>query len=175
MFFFFWSLYTKLGRKEEDWQWKKKMMNSRRRRFAWECLRHNGSVFTMLVAQWSKGIYSLESLWFELEQCSDIVFACRYHYNVADMRLAQHIEKGNEDGLFISSVASSSSLWALIMDAGTGFSAQVYELSPLFLHKVCYAPTSVVYLEAYSNKLCCIVAIPLANLCMIQFTPSGFI
>ncbi|KAK6772999.1 hypothetical protein RDI58_028237 [Solanum bulbocastanum] len=59
----------------------------------------------------------------------------RYHYNVADMRLAQHIEKGNEDGLFISSVASSSSLWALIMDAGTGFSAQVYELSPLFLHK----------------------------------------
>ncbi|KAM3199696.1 casein kinase 1-like protein HD16 [Capsicum annuum] len=59
----------------------------------------------------------------------------RYHYNVADMRLAQHIEKGNEDGLFISSVASSSNLWALIMDAGTGFSAQVYELSPLFLHK----------------------------------------
>ncbi|KAJ8561294.1 hypothetical protein K7X08_027484 [Anisodus acutangulus] len=59
----------------------------------------------------------------------------RYHYNVADMRLAQHIEKGNEDGLFISSVASSTNLWALIMDAGTGFNAQVYELSPLFLHK----------------------------------------
>lgn len=80
-----------------------------------------------------------------------IVSARRYHYNVADMRLAQHIEKGNEDGLFISSVASSSNLWALIMDAGTGFSAQVYELSPLFLHKVCYTPTSVVYVEAYSN------------------------
>lgn len=60
----------------------------------------------------------------------------RYHYNVADMRLSQHIEKGNEDGLFISSVASCSNLWALIMDAGTGFSAQVYELSPCFLHKV---------------------------------------
>ncbi|OIT21623.1 PREDICTED: casein kinase 1-like protein HD16 [Nicotiana attenuata] len=59
----------------------------------------------------------------------------RYHYNVADTRLAQHIEKGNEDGLFISSVASCSNLWALIMDAGTGFTAQVYELSPLFLHK----------------------------------------
>ncbi|KAI6682272.1 hypothetical protein NL676_036153 [Syzygium grande] len=59
----------------------------------------------------------------------------RYHYNVADMRLSQHIEKGNEDGLFISSVASCSNLWALIMDAGTGFSAQVYELSPCFLHK----------------------------------------
>ncbi|PPR82263.1 hypothetical protein GOBAR_AA38454 [Gossypium barbadense] len=59
----------------------------------------------------------------------------RYHYNVADGRLAQHIEKGNEDGLFISSVASCQNLWALIMDAGTGFSAQVYELSPYFLHK----------------------------------------
>ncbi|XP_022951524.1 casein kinase 1-like protein HD16 isoform X2 [Cucurbita moschata] len=59
----------------------------------------------------------------------------RYHYNVADMRLSQHIEKGNEDGLFISCVASCSNLWALIMDAGTGFTAQVYELSPCFLHK----------------------------------------
>nr|CAB3464200.1 unnamed protein product [Digitaria exilis] len=39
-------------------------------------------------------------------------------------RLAQHISKGNEDGLFISSVASCSNLWALIMDAGTGFSSQ---------------------------------------------------
>ncbi|XP_059640963.1 casein kinase 1-like protein HD16 isoform X1 [Cornus florida] len=59
----------------------------------------------------------------------------RYHYNVADARLVQHIEKGNEDGLFISSVASCQNLWALIMDAGTGFTAQVYELSPYFLHK----------------------------------------
>ncbi|XP_054781385.1 casein kinase 1-like protein HD16 [Prosopis cineraria] len=59
----------------------------------------------------------------------------RYHYNVADARLSQHIEKGNEDGLYISSVASCQNLWALIMDAGTGFSSQVYELSPYFLHK----------------------------------------
>ncbi|XP_073021001.1 casein kinase 1-like protein HD16 [Primulina eburnea] len=59
----------------------------------------------------------------------------RYHYNVADTRLSQHIEKGNEDGLFISSVGSCLNLWALIMDAGTGFSDQVYELSPHFLHK----------------------------------------
>ncbi|XP_074574101.1 casein kinase 1-like protein HD16 [Curcuma longa] len=59
----------------------------------------------------------------------------RYHYNVADTRLAQHIEKGNEDGLFISCVASCNNLWALIMDAGTGFTAQVYELSTNFLHK----------------------------------------
>ncbi|KAF5726861.1 hypothetical protein HS088_TW22G00545 [Tripterygium wilfordii] len=59
----------------------------------------------------------------------------RYHYNVADARLAQHIEKGNEDGLLISSVACCQNLWALIMDAGTGFTSQVYELSPYFLHK----------------------------------------
>lgn len=59
----------------------------------------------------------------------------RYHYNVADTRLVQHIDKGNEDGLFISCVSSCSNLWALIMDAGTGFSSQVYELSPHFLHK----------------------------------------
>ncbi|XP_062189362.1 casein kinase 1-like protein HD16 isoform X2 [Phragmites australis] len=59
----------------------------------------------------------------------------RYHYNVADSRLSQHIDKGNEDGLYISCVASSANLWALIMDAGTGFCSQVYELSPVFLHK----------------------------------------
>ncbi|KAL6976755.1 Casein kinase 1-like protein hd16 [Sarracenia purpurea var. burkii] len=59
----------------------------------------------------------------------------RYHYNVADARLAQHVDKGNADGLLISCVASCSNLWALIMDAGTGFTSQVYELSPFFLHK----------------------------------------
>nr|XP_043610247.1 casein kinase 1-like protein HD16 [Erigeron canadensis] len=59
----------------------------------------------------------------------------RYHYNVADARLAQHVERGNADGLLISSVSSCSNLWALIMDAGTGFTSQVYELSPFFLHK----------------------------------------
>ncbi|KAK8635327.1 hypothetical protein V6N13_004068 [Hibiscus sabdariffa] len=59
----------------------------------------------------------------------------RYHYNVADARLAQHVEKGMADGLLISCVASCTNLWALIMDAGTGFTSQVYELSPSFLHK----------------------------------------
>ncbi|KAI4376290.1 hypothetical protein MLD38_014072 [Melastoma candidum] len=59
----------------------------------------------------------------------------RYHYNVADTRIPQHIEKGNEDGLFISSVASCSNLWALIMDAGTGFTSQVYQISSFFLNK----------------------------------------
>ncbi|KAJ9697815.1 hypothetical protein PVL29_007105 [Vitis rotundifolia] len=62
----------------------------------------------------------------------------RYHYNVADGRLAQHVDRGNADGLLISCVASCSNLWALIMDAGTGFTHQVYELSPFFLHKVIF-------------------------------------
>ena len=64
------------------------------------------------------------------------MFRFRYHYNVADARLAQHVERGNADGLLISSVASCSNLWALIMDAGTGFTQQIYELSSQFLHKV---------------------------------------
>lgn len=59
----------------------------------------------------------------------------RYHYNVADDRLSQHIDKGRQDGLYISCVASCSNLWAIIMDAGTNFSNQVYALHPLFLHK----------------------------------------
>ncbi|KAF5181932.1 Casein kinase protein [Thalictrum thalictroides] len=59
----------------------------------------------------------------------------RYHYNVTDTRLVQHVEKGKEDGLFISCVSSSTNLWAVIMDAGTGFTSQVYELSPIFLRK----------------------------------------
>ncbi|KAJ8760010.1 hypothetical protein K2173_010866 [Erythroxylum novogranatense] len=59
----------------------------------------------------------------------------RYHYNVADGRLAQHVDRGVKDGLLISCVASCSNLWALIMDAGTGFTQQVFELSPFFLHK----------------------------------------
>jgi len=44
---------------------------------------------------------------------------------VANSRVEQHVEKGNDDGLYISSVACCQELWALIMDAGTGFSAQV--------------------------------------------------
>ncbi|XP_027067690.2 casein kinase 1-like protein HD16 [Coffea arabica] len=59
----------------------------------------------------------------------------RYHYNVSDARLAQHVERGVEDGLYISSVASCSNLWAIIMDAGTNFTSQVFEISPFFLHK----------------------------------------
>ncbi|KAJ0735466.1 hypothetical protein HanPI659440_Chr11g0432441 [Helianthus annuus] len=61
---------------------------------------------------------------------------CRYHCDATDQRLAQHIDKGNEDGLLISSVASCSNLWALIMDSYTGITSQVYQLSPSFLNKV---------------------------------------
>ena len=59
----------------------------------------------------------------------------RYHYNVLDQRLDQHIDKGKEDGLYISCVASSVNMWAIVMDAGTGFTSQVYERSSIFLHK----------------------------------------
>lgn len=51
------------------------------------------------------------------------------------------MEKGREDGLYVSSVASSTNLWAVVMDAGTGFASQVYELSPIFLHKVDFVKT----------------------------------
>lgn len=59
----------------------------------------------------------------------------RYHYNVADVRLDSHIEKGIHDGMYISSVASSQSLWSLVMDTGTGFSDQVYQQSANFFNK----------------------------------------
>jgi hypothetical protein len=88
---------------------------------------------------------------------------CRYHYNVADSRLTQHVEKGNEDGLYISSVASCTNLWALIMDAGTGFTAQVYELSHVFLHKVCTVLTqSYCMLDSLSWSSVCSLSLRVA-------------
>ncbi|PWA60871.1 GPCR kinase [Artemisia annua] len=59
----------------------------------------------------------------------------RYYYNVTDLRLQQHVEKGKSDGLYISCVASAQNLWAVVMDAGTGFISQVYEIAPVFLRK----------------------------------------
>ncbi|QDZ23278.1 serine/threonine protein kinase [Chloropicon primus] len=59
----------------------------------------------------------------------------RYHYNVTSIRVSQHVEKGNDDGLFISSIACYQELWALIMDAGTGYTEQLYTLSSTFLPK----------------------------------------
>ncbi len=51
-----------------------------------------------------------------------------YHYNVNTSRLLVHVQKGWEDGLYISSVASCSNLWAIVMDAGTEFSQQIYKV-----------------------------------------------
>ncbi|KAL5817839.1 hypothetical protein ACOSQ3_026217 [Xanthoceras sorbifolium] len=59
----------------------------------------------------------------------------RYHYSVLDSRLHQHVAKGSEDGYYISCVAFANNLWAIFMDARTGFTSQVYELSSSFLHK----------------------------------------
>ncbi|CAH1449020.1 unnamed protein product [Lactuca virosa] len=59
----------------------------------------------------------------------------RYYYNVLDSRLHQHVEKGKNDGLYVSCVASALNLWAVVMDAGTGFTSQVYEITPMFLRK----------------------------------------
>ena len=53
----------------------------------------------------------------------------RYHCNVTTARLLTHVEKGWDDGLFISSVCSSAGTWAVVMDASTGFSSQIYRVS----------------------------------------------
>lgn len=60
----------------------------------------------------------------------------RFAYDVADTDLANNIERGWEDGFMISSVTSCKNLWALIMDSGTGFTSQIYKLSPCFPDKV---------------------------------------
>lgn len=52
----------------------------------------------------------------------------RYHYNVNTSRLLVHVQKGWEDGLYISSVASCLNLWAIVMDAGTEFTQQIYKV-----------------------------------------------
>ncbi|KAL5975136.1 hypothetical protein ACLOJK_031815 [Asimina triloba] len=59
----------------------------------------------------------------------------RYYFNIVDTRIHHHVEKGKLDGLFIRCVASASNSWAIVMDAGTGFSSQIYELSPIFFRK----------------------------------------
>lgn len=64
------------------------------------------------------------------------------------------MERGIADGLLISCVSSCSNLWALIMDAGTGFSNQVYELSPFFLHKVDLFACLYLYMILYSLSNC---------------------
>nr|PNR53285.1 hypothetical protein PHYPA_009661 [Physcomitrium patens] len=68
-----------------------------------------------------------------------------YHYKAANSWLMEHMEKGNEDGLYISSMAFCTNLWTLIMDARTGFTAQVYEL----LHVFAIFECMWIYLEIY--------------------------
>ncbi|XP_073064447.1 casein kinase 1-like protein HD16 [Primulina eburnea] len=59
----------------------------------------------------------------------------RCHYDVMDSMLVHHIVEGRNQGLFIRAVASCENLWALVMDASTGFTEQVCRLSPLFLDR----------------------------------------
>lgn len=54
---------------------------------------------------------------------------------MTDHRVAQHIAKGNEDGLQVTSVGCATDLWALIMDAGTEYTEQLYNISDEFLPK----------------------------------------
>lgn len=54
----------------------------------------------------------------------------RYHYNVSNQRLDVHVAKGFDDHLCISSVCACGDLWAIIMDAGTTYTNQVYKVSP---------------------------------------------
>lgn len=53
----------------------------------------------------------------------------RYHYNVTTARLLVHVQKGWEEGLYISCVGSCSDLWAVVMDASTGYTQQIYRVS----------------------------------------------
>lgn len=59
----------------------------------------------------------------------------RYHYNVASNRVEQHINKGLEDNLQVTAVACCHDLWALIMDASSEYTDQVFEISTEFLPK----------------------------------------
>ena len=43
---------------------------------------------------------------------------------MATCRLDVHVNKGRADGLHVSSVGAAGELWAVIMDAGTQFTAQ---------------------------------------------------
>jgi serine/threonine protein kinase len=54
----------------------------------------------------------------------------RYHYNVSNARLDVHVAKGFDDRLTITSVCACGELWAVIMDAGSSLSGQVYKVSP---------------------------------------------
>ena len=73
------------------------------------------------------------------------------------------VEKGNEDGLYISSVACCQDLWALIMDAGTDFTAQVYTLVQQFLPKVC------VCVSTKMRNIACVCGCVSVLVCLLSF------
>ncbi|KAF8023216.1 hypothetical protein BT93_F0656 [Corymbia citriodora subsp. variegata] len=54
----------------------------------------------------------------------------RICFNVDDVNLPLFIEAAHADGMYVSSVASRLNLWAIVMDSGTGFTAQVHTISP---------------------------------------------
>nr|PNR44618.1 hypothetical protein PHYPA_014387 [Physcomitrium patens] len=72
-------------------------------------------------------------------------------YDMRLLSLIEHVEKGNEDGLYTSSVASCTNLWALVMDARIRFIAQVHELSHVFTVLKCMW----IYLEIYLKSGAC--------------------
>ncbi|THU49682.1 hypothetical protein C4D60_Mb06t12110 [Musa balbisiana] len=85
----------------------------------------------------------------------------RYHYNVADARLAQHVERGNEDGtqytqqsykvsesfpfkwinkkwkegFHVTSMATAGTRWGIVMSRNAGFSDQRLDLFALLSHR----------------------------------------
>ena len=46
------------------------------------------------------------------------------------MLVQVHVQKGWEDGLFVTCVASCDDLWAIVMDAGTEYTQQIYKVHP---------------------------------------------
>ncbi|KAF8023215.1 hypothetical protein BT93_F0655 [Corymbia citriodora subsp. variegata] len=57
----------------------------------------------------------------------------RIFHNVDDRRLPLCLGEAYVDGLYVSSVASRLNLWAVVMNSGTRFTAQVHTISPEFL------------------------------------------
>ncbi|GAB4822654.1 hypothetical protein N2152v2_009700 [Parachlorella kessleri] len=51
------------------------------------------------------------------------------YYNLSSHQVDEDVAEGFGDGLYISSMCACGELWAIIMDAGTGFSKQVYKVT----------------------------------------------
>lgn len=72
--------------------------------------------------------------WISLVNLHDPKMNQTCDYDVKDRtRLFQMIAKWKAEGFLIHSVESCFNIWDLIMDDATGFSEQVYKLSPHFL------------------------------------------